>query len=823
MYKGLSEEEARELLKKYGENKIERRKKISSWKIFLSQFKSPLILLLIFASIISLAINFYQNEEYLDTFLILVIVLISALLGFFQEYKAERTIESLQKLASPKAKVIRDGKEQEIEATMIVPGDVIVVESGDIIPADAEILEGKLQIDESILTGESKAVEKSKGDKIFSGTHVFSGRAIAKVVATGMNTEIGKIAEKLQEIEEGKTPFEEKMKVFTKKVILLTIGVIVITFLVSFSKFGVLKAALLAVALAVAAIPEGLPAVTTIALALGTREMANRNALVRRLKIIESVGSLDVICTDKTGTLTEGKMKVKDFWFLEENEKAKEISLKVCYYCNNSNQILKGDKLVWIGDETEIALKEYAKFFVIEEGERLEEVSFSSERMMMSVVHKFSSETLILTKGAPEVVIKKCNKILLKDGVKKLTEEMKKKILEKNSEFASKGIRVLALAYKQTKEKFEKEDIEKDLTFVSLVLLLDLPRKDVKEAIEECYSAGIRVIMITGDNTETARAIAEMVGLKSTGVVSGDELDKMSDEELKKVLDSNVNIFARASPFHKLRILEILKKEGLRVGMTGDGVNDSLALKKADVGIAMGVKGSEVAKEASDIILLDDNFSSIRNAVKEGRKIFENIRKFVLYLFSSNIAEVFIVLFFSLLSPFLILLPIHLLWINLVTDGLPAISLANDVPRKDIMKGKAKIKIFDRRDVIFILSMGSLLSFLIIFEYFILSFKSQEEIRAVVFSSFVIFEMFKVFIVQNFEGSLSFENLKKNKMLLISMISTILLQIFLVYFLYRYFDIVPLGLYNWIIITGLGFVLFVVGILVSRLVNKLKF
>jgi Ca2+-transporting ATPase len=295
MYKGLSEEEARELLKKYGENKIERRKKISPWKIFLSQFKSPLILLLIFASIISLAINFYQNEEYFDTILILVIVFISALLGFYQEYKAERTIESLQKLASPKAKVIRDGKEQEIEAVKVVTGDLIVVESGDIIPADAEILEGKLQIDESILTGESKAVEKSKGDKIFSGTHVFSGRAIAKVVATGMNTEIGKIAEKLQEIGEEKTPFEEKMKVFTKKVILLTIGVIVITFLVSFSKFGVLKAALLAVALAVAAIPEGLPAVTTIALALGTREMAKRNALVRRLKIIESVGSLDVL------------------------------------------------------------------------------------------------------------------------------------------------------------------------------------------------------------------------------------------------------------------------------------------------------------------------------------------------------------------------------------------------------------------------------------------------------------------------------------------------------------------------------------------------
>jgi len=823
MHKGLSESEAKELLEKYGENKIERKKKISPWKIFLSQFKSPLVLLLILASIISFLINFYQNEEYLDTLLILLIVFISAILGFYQEYKAERTIESLQKLASPKAKVIRDGKEQEVEATKVVPGDLIVIESGDIIPADAEILEGRLQIDESILTGESKAVEKSKGDKIFSGTHVFSGRAIAKVFATGMNTEIGKIAGKLQEIEEEKTPFEEKMEVFTKRIILFTIVVIAITFLVSFSKFGVLKAALLAVALAVASIPEGLPAVTTVALALGTREMAKRNALVRRLKIIESVGSLDVICTDKTGTLTEGKMKLKEFWFLEENEKSKEISLKVCYYCNNSKQVVKNGNLTWIGDETEIALKEFAKDFVKEEGERLEEVSFSSERMMMSVVHKFSSEILVLTKGAPEVVVEKCDRILLKDGAKKINEEIKKKILEKNSEFASQGIRVLALAYKPIKKDFKKEEIEENLIFVSLVLLLDLPRKDVKEAIEECYSAGIRVIMITGDNPRTAKAIADMVGLKSNGVVSGDELDKMSDEELKKALDSNVNIFARASPFHKLRILEILKKEGLKVGMTGDGVNDALAIKKADVGIAMGIKGSEVTKEASDIVLLDDNFASIRNAVKEGRKIFENIRKFVLYLFSTNIAEIIVVLFFSLFSPYLVLLPIHLLWINLVTDGLPAISLANDPARKDIMKGKTKTRIFDKRDITFILLAGALLSIFIIFEYFVLDFESQEEVRAVVFSSFVIFEIFKVFIVQSFERSLSLENLKKNKMLLISIISTIILQIFLVYFLYGYFDIAPLGLYDWITITGLGLALFFVGLFIVKFLNNREF
>ncbi|MGC8993680.1 MAG: cation-translocating P-type ATPase, partial [Candidatus Aenigmatarchaeota archaeon] len=738
-YSGLKSQEAEKLLKEFGENKIERKKKVSPVKIFISQFKSPLILLLIFASIISFVVNFHQKEEFIDSFLILLIVFFSAILGFYQEYKAERIIESLQKLAAPKAKVIRDGKEQEIETSKIVPGDIIVVESGDIIPADAEILEGKLQIDESILTGESRAVEKGEKEKIFSGTSIYSGKAIAKVFATGMKTEIGKIAEKLQEMEEGKTPFEEKMENFTKKIVFLTIGIIVLTFVLTFRKFGILEAGLLAVSLAVAAVPEGLPAVTTIALALGTREMAKRNALVRKLKIIESIGSVDIICTDKTGTLTEGKMKVKDFWFLEESEKAREISLKVCYYCNNAKEILKEGKLTWVGDETEIALKQYAMNFIKEEGKRLEEIPFSSERMMMSVIHQFSNETLLLTKGAPEVVLKKCNRILIKGKIEKLEERVKEKILEQNSKFAESGIRVLALAYRPVKDLKDKK--EEDLIFLSLVLLLDLPRKDVKEALEECYQAGIRVIMITGDNPKTAKAVAEMVGLKSKGVITGEELDKMSKEELKKALDNDVNIFARTTPFHKLKILEVLKEKNLKVAMTGDGVNDALAIKKADVGIAMGIKGSEVAKEASDIVLLDDNFATIKNAVKEGRRVFDNIRKFVLYLFSCNIAEVFTILFFSIFSPFLVLLPIHLLWINLVTDGLPAIALSNDPASENIMKGKRKSEILDKKEIAFILIAGIILTVIIISEYFLFEFETREKLTAIVFTSFVIFEM----------------------------------------------------------------------------------
>jgi Ca2+-transporting ATPase len=778
---GLTNQEAEALLKKFGENKIEKKKKVSPIKIFLSQFTSPLILLLIFAAIISFLVNFYQKEEFVDSFLILLIVFLSGILGFYQEYKAERIIESLQKLAAPKAKVIREGKEQEIEASKIVPGDIIVVEAGDIVPADAEILEGNLQIDESILTGESRAVKKKEKEKIFSGTSIFSGRAIAKVFATGMKTEIGKIAEKLQEIEEKKTPFEKKMEKFTKKVVILTLAIIALTFVLSFKKFGILEAGLLAISLAVAAVPEALPAVTTIALALGTREMAKRNALVRKLKVIESVGSVDVICTDKTGTLTEGKMKVKDFWFLEESEKAKEISLKVCYYCNNSKEILKEGKLTWVGDETEIALKQYSMQFIKEEGRRVEEFPFSSERMMMSVIYEFPNETLLLTKGAPEVVLKKCNRILKKEKIEELDEETKKKILEENSKLAEKGIRVLALAYKPIKNL--KEAKEEDLIFLSLVSLLDLPRKDVKEALEECYQAGIRVIMITGDNPKTAKAIAEMIGLKSEGVVTGEEIEKMSKEELKEVLERGINIFARASPFHKLKILEVLKEEelSLSVVMTGDGVNDALAIKKADVGIAMGIKGSEVAKEASDIVLLDDNFASIRNAVKEGRRVFDNIRKFVLYLFSCNIAEVFTILFFSIFSPFLVLFPIHLLWINLVTDGLPAIALSNDPASENIMKGKTKKEILGKKELAFILVASAILTFLLIFEYFFFEFETREKLTTIIFTSFVIFEMARIFGVKLFDGTYKLRYWRKNKFLLISVLATIILQILLIY------------------------------------------
>lgn len=819
MYKGLSFEEAEKRIKIYGENKIEKRKKVSVLKIFISQFTSPIILLLIAASIISFSINFLKHEEFLDSILILLIVFFSGIAGFIQDYKAEKAVEALQKLATPKARVIREGKEFEIDATKIVPGDLIVLEGGDVIPADAEIIQGFLEIDESPLTGESRAVKKKKGDKIFLGCNIYSGNAIAKVFATGMNTQIGKLASKMQEIEEEKTPFQKRMEKFTKKMVYLTIGIIIVTFLIAFKKFGILEAFLVAVALAVAAIPEGLPAVITVALSLGAREMAKKNALIRRLAITESIGSVDVICTDKTGTLTEGKMKVRDIWVLKKSEKALEIARKICFYCNDAKKVVKNKEEKWVGDETDIALKEYSLKYVKQEGKRIEEIPFTSERKMMSVAYSFKNSKLVFSKGAPEVLIKKCNRVLIANKVVKLTKKIEKNILEKNNEFAKKGFRILGLAYKEY-----KKPIEKDLIFVGLVLLSDPPRKEVKEAIKECYSAGIRVIMITGDNPLTAKAIAEEVGIESNGVVLGEEIEKMSEKELKKVLDKGVNIFARTNPFHKLKILEVLQKNGYVVAMTGDGVNDALAIKKADVGISMGIKGTEVAKEASDIVLLDDNFASIRNAIKEGRRIFDNIRKFVDYLLTCNVAEVLTVLLATIFFPFILLYPIQILWINLVTDGLPAIALSVDPARPDVMKRKPRKKgegIINKK-LAFLIGFSSILMSLVLLITFLATLPlGIDKARTTLFTGFIIYEFVRIFVIRYNEKMIAPKHFFKNKFLIVSLILSFLLQLLIIYSpLSSIFKIVPIGIFEWSVLIVGTLVGFLLGVGIASFINK---
>ena len=587
--KGLTAREAKEKLEQYGKNEIKRKNKVSSFKILISQFASPIILLLIVAAILSFVVNFLEGETYFDSILILVIVFGAGIAGFLQNYKAERAIEALQKMASPKAKVIRNGKEREIDSVEIVPGDLIVVEGGDIVPADARVIDGKLEIDESLLTGESMAEMKGANDEIFKNCSVYMGRAVAEVFAVGMKTKIGKITFKMEEMEAGATLFQLQMKKFTRRIVGLTAFIIVITFAIGFGKFGFLEAVLVAVSLAVAAIPEDLPAVITIALSLGAKGMVEKNALVKRLAITESIGSVDIICTDKTGTLTEGKMKVIDVWAVEKSKRVEDLVIKCCCYCNNAKQILKGKKKKWVGDETDIALKQFS-LSKREEGERIDEIPFCSERGMMTVIQDLGKK-VVFSKGAPEVIVEKSSFCLVGEKVIKLDESLRKKILEENNRLASKGYRVLGSAYKDHTELSEK-----NLVFVGLIIMEDPPRPEVKEAIAECYLAGIRTVMITGDNPMTAKAIADEVGIKTKGVLIGSDLDKMNEKELKKVLGKGVNIFARTTPFHKMRILGVLQKKGHIVAMTGDGVNDSLALKKADVGIAMGIKGTEVAK-----------------------------------------------------------------------------------------------------------------------------------------------------------------------------------------------------------------------------------
>lgn len=821
MKRGLTEEEVRRKLKEFGRNEIKRGKKVSPIKIFVSQFTSPIILLLILAAILSFSVSYMKHESFFDSILILIIVFSSGIAGFIQDYKAEKTVEALQKMATPKAKVIRDGKEKVIDSTEIVPGDIVVLESGDVIPADAKILEGKLEVDESVLTGESRAKKKKVGDKIFSGCGIYSGEAVVEVHATGMKTEIGKIASKMQEIKEGETPFQSQMKNFTRKIVLMTIVVIALTFFIGFHKFGFIEAGLIAVSLAVAAIPEDLPAVITIGLSLGAREMVKRNALVRRLAITESVGSTDIICTDKTGTITEGKMEVREMWFLKEDEKAKDLALKCCFYCNDAKKIDEGGKEKWIGDETDVALKEYSSKFTRSVGKRTDEIPFSSEREMMTVVQDIG-EKIVFSKGAPEVIVKKSNRILLGNEVIKMDEEMENKILKKNQEFASKSYRVLALAYKEN-----KKPLEEDLIFIGLIVLFDPPRPEVKEAIEECHTAGIRVIMITGDNPLTAESIGREVGIKTNEVITGHEMDNMSDGDLKKKLDEGVNIFARTSPFHKLRLLNLLKEESHVVAMTGDGVNDSLALKKADVGIAMGIRGTEVAKEASDIVLLDDNFATIRNAIKEGRRIFDNIRKFVDYLLTCNVAEVAVVLIATIFLSFISLYPVQILWINLITDGLPALALSVDPPRPDIMKRKPRKRsegIINKKLGLLIGGIGTEKSIIIISTFLAALFLTSnvEKARTVLFTGFIMYEFVRIGVIRYNEKLTSLRDWLANKFLVYSLLISFVLQLIIIYTpLSSYFKVVPLGLMEWsILITG-TIVGFILGIVVAWVVDRI--
>ncbi len=819
MNEGLTWEEARERLKIYGRNEIRRVKKRSPLRILLSQFTSPIILILIAAAFISFVTGFLSpRTSFIDSALILLIVLISGVAGFLQEYKSEKTIEALQKMAAPKAKVVRSGRFAEIEASQLVPGDLILLEAGDVVPADAELIEAfALKVDEASLTGESIPVGKKAGDEVYMNTFVNTGRAKAVVKATGMATRVGRIAGKLEEIEEEATPFQKEMAKFSKNVTRAIILLIFVMSGVSFLKYDLSTSLLLAVSLAVAAIPEGLPAVLVLSLTMGAKAMAKRNALVRRLAAIESVGAVDVICTDKTGTITEGEMRVTviltdreiEVEKVEEAEEDLKLVLMCNALCNNSKVLYEEGKRRYSGDKTEIALKMVARKFGFDKEEldreyrRVDEIPFTSERKMMSIVVEKGERRLVFSKGAPEILILRCSKVYHKGEVVPLDENKKQEILKKNEDLASRGLRVLGFAFKELGEG----EVEENLVWLGLQGIIDPPRKEIYKAIEDCKTAGIRVLMITGDNPLTAKAIAEEVGLESSGVVLGSEIDKLSNRQLEEKLASGINIFARTSPMHKFRILQVLQKES-RVAMAGDGVNDALALKKADVGIAMGVRGTEVAKEASDIILLDDNFASIVAAVREGRRIFDNLRKFINYLFTCNFAEVAVIflatLFLTLKEP--VLLPVQLLWINLLTDGLPALALGIDPASPGIMKRpprKMGEGILNKRLTLQILIIGIELTALLFLIFFLTLDSGEGVARTALFTGFVLYEFARITGIRFQEKS----SLFSNRLLLLSLVSSLMLQLLIIYTpANTFFHIEPLGFHEWVVLL-FGFVL----------------
>ncbi|OIO63419.1 ATPase, partial [Candidatus Woesearchaeota archaeon CG1_02_33_12] len=835
--KGLSQQDAEQRLEKYGLNEIKEEKKISVFQMFFSQFKSSLIIILLAAIILTLIIG-----EYADSALITIIVIVNALLGFAQEYKAEKSIEALKKLASLKATVIRDGKKERILAKDLVLGDIIRLEEGEKIPADARLIEViSLETHESALTGESTSVAKEiseiKGKKsiaeqsnmVFSGTVITRGRGKAIVIRTGMRTEIGRIAEMMQSEEKEQTPLQLTLAKLGKLLGIAVIIVCIIVFLTGLLRGNnAVEMFKSAIALAVAAIPEGLPAVVTITLALGVTRLVRKNALIRKLHSVETLGCTNVICTDKTGTLTKDEMTVKEIFvnnklikvtgqgysteglFLDSKPGDYELLLRISSLCNNAS--ISNEKI--LGDPTETALLVCASKASLSREEleqefpRIHEIPFDSERKMMTTIHQNKNKEIAFVKGGPKQVIDNCSFYYENGKIIKLTKSKKDEFLEKNREMASKALRVLAMAFRELPEKvkYSSETLEKNLVFVGLTGMIDPPRAEIKDAIKLCRKAGIRVIMLTGDQRTTAKAIGIQIGLinKDEKIITGMDITEFSDTEFDNIV-KDVNIFARISPKDKIRIVDSLKKYGNVVAMTGDGVNDAPALKKADIGIAMGITGTDVSKEASDIILTDDNFASIVNAIKEGRGIYDNIKKFVEYLLSSNLGEILVIFVAMLIGMPLPLIAIHILWINLATDGLPALALSVDPAEPGIMERKPRkkdSKIFSKNVVLRMMAVG-----IIMCVGTLALFKLYDPVNNLVyaqtmaFSTIMMFQMFNVLNCRSEKNSLFKIGIFSNKYLIGAIVISILLQVIVIYTpLAIFFKTVPLSLVDWIYI-----------------------
>lgn len=820
---GLSEEEARRRLEIYGPNKLEEEEKISPLRIFINQFLNPLTALLLFATILSIVIG-----EILDALVIVFLVFAGAVLGFYQEYRAERALEALKKMSSPQATVIRENEVKVIPSEEVVPGDILLLNAGDKVAADARLIEAiNLRVDESMLTGESAPVEKNtetldpdtplaeRTNMVFAGTAIVYGKGKGIVVATGRNTELGKIAESLQEVSTEKTPLEKQLDALGKALLILMIIVASIVSIVGmwFWRLSPIDLLLWAVSLAVAAVPEALPVVVTSSLAIGVYRMAKRNAIVRKLPAVETLGATTYICSDKTGTMTKGEMTVVKIWIYDAEievtgagyepvgnllingrpiEPSKSEAFKLLLlnaYNNNDSQLVKeNSKWTVKGDTTEGALKVLAlKAGITDSLPKVSEIPFSSERKRMSTLHRLDGKLVLFVKGAPEVLLSLSSKIMTFEGkLLDMDADLRSRIMQVNDELAKKGLRNIAFALRFLSHDSTEvtEEDENDLVFLGIAAIIDPPRPEVYTALETCKKAGISVAMITGDHKLTAVSIAQQLGMFEEGdlVITGSELEKMKEEELEDKVEK-IRVFARVSPEHKLKVVRALKKRGHVVAMTGDGVNDAPALKAADVGVAMGITGSEVAKEAATLVLADDNFATIVEAVKLGREIFENIRKYLVYLLSANIAELLTPLFATFLGLPIPFTATQILWINLITDGAPAIALSLEPGEPDLIFRKPRkpnSPIFSRGEILAFLIATPLtltLGLTMLFKNLLDLGHPEIEARTTLFTAMILAELLLAYLYRTLRNPVYRLSPLRNRILLLVLITSFALQL----------------------------------------------
>lgn len=829
---GLSSTEALRRLEKYGKNKLETKKKKTLFKQFLSQLKDVMIYILIIAAIISAFLG-----EISDALIILLVIIINAVIGVIQESKAEKALDALKELSTPKALVKRDGSLKEILSEDIVPGDIVIIDAGRYIPGDLRLIDtANLKIEESAFTGESVPSEKDAsflpdkevpiGDQnnmAFMSTLATYGRGVGVVVGTGMNTEIGKIAKMIEQEENDETPLQKKLSELGKILGFLAVGICILIFIISFFQGrDLLEMFLTSISLAVAAIPEGLPAIVAIVLALGVQRMVKKNAIIRKLPAVETLGSVSIICSDKTGTLTQNKMTVTTIYandsYIKEsefnlNDNESKLLVDCMVLCNDATYSEKSQT----GDPTEIALLEspfklnILKEKLEKEFKRIDEIPFDSDRKLMTTVNLVDDKKArVFTKGALDSILSICNKISINGKLLDFSKEYKAKVLENSNIMSDKALRVLAFAYKDiSKENIVLDSLEKDLVFIGMVGMIDPPRLEVKDSIKLCKSAGITPVMITGDHKNTAFAIANELGIAEdiSQAITGHEIDKFKEEEFNEKI-INYRVFARVSPEHKVKIVKAFKSHGNIVSMTGDGVNDAPSLKAADIGVAMGITGTDVSKGASDMILTDDNFSTIVSAVEEGRKIYLNIKKSIVFLLSCNLGEI-LTLFTAILlnwnSP---LQPIHILWVNLITDSFPALALGVDKTKEDVMNNpprNPKESIFIKSDKIQLIINGVLIGGITLF-----AFKLGERLYAdslihAQTMAFVVLSVSQLFLSlslrSNIKSAFSL-GIFSNKYLVYSILLGIFLQVIIISisFIANIFKVTPLLLYDWIVV-----------------------